>query len=126
MKRKGFIFVECILAVVIVSILAITMFPIINTSFKQVNSVKIKNELRNIAQSTIEILKSNDNLSSELLSELDLKDEVEVKADYISGGYKCVIYKINNSNNLIDIGVIAMYSNGEEVDRVELKASIRK
>ena len=126
MKRQGFTFLECILAVVIISILVITMFPIINTSFKQFQNIEIKNELRNIAQSTIETLKSKNSLSNELLDKLELRDEIEIKADYIKNDYKCIVRKLYNSNKLIEVEVLAIYYNGEEVDKIGLKASIRK
>lgn len=128
MKNKGFTLVECILAVTIVSILVITIFPILNTSTKLFENIQVKNDLRNLAQSTIEILKSDHKLGKELLSQLELEDQIEVQNCFMKDDYSCLIRRINTKgvSDVIDVEVIAQYSNGKEVEELAIKASLRK
>lgn len=126
MKRKGFTFLECILAIGILSIIAVSILPIISTSSKQFSSIGVKNELRNIGQSTIEILKSTNELSIQILEELETKDELVVNASYIKENYECIVKKIGDSENLIDVEVRALYYKDEEVEDIVLKATIKK
>lgn len=126
MKKKGFTFIECVLAIGILSIIGITILPVLETSLKQYSSITINNDLRNIAQSTIEILKSNDSLSVEWLEELEEKDYMEVEANYIKNDYKCSITRIYNSKFLVEVEVSAWIYKDKDVGEVVLKASIRK
>lgn len=126
MRKRGFTFIECILAIGILSLIAITILPIIDTSFKQFSNIVVKNELRNVAQSTIEILKSNEDLSYEWINQLESKDIINVESDYLEDDYKCIIKKIYNSQHLIEVEVMAISLNIEGVEEIVLKASIKK
>lgn len=126
MKKNGFTFIECILAIGILSIIAISILPIIDTSFSQFSNIEVKNELRNVAQSTIEILKSNNSLSYELIDELKTTALVEVREDYMEKNYMCTIKKLYESDRLMEVEVTAVYSNNKDVEEIALKASIKK
>lgn len=128
MKNKGFTLVECILTVTILSILVITIFPILNTSTKLFAHIQVRNDLRNLAQSTIEILKSDHKLGKELLSQLELEDQIEVQEDFVKDEYSCFIRRINTKglSPVIDVEVIAQYYHGKEVEELAIKASLRK
>lgn len=126
MNKKGFTFIECVLAIGILSIIAITILPIIESSFKQYSNIAVKNELRNIAQSTIEILKSNDSLGVELLIELDKEDYIQVEADYIKNNYRCDIKKIYSTESLVEVEVRASNYKERDVEEIVLKSSIKK
>lgn len=126
MNNKGFSFIECILAVGIISIIAISILPIIESSSKQFSNITIKNELRNIAQSNIEILKSESYLSDDLIGQLETKDSIEVKVNNIDKGYKCIIYKIYNAELLMEVEVVVSNYKDKDVEEIVLKASIKK
>lgn len=126
MNKNGFTFIECILAIGILSIIVITIFPIIESSLRQYSSITVNNELRNIAQSTIEILKSNDSLGEELLEGLKDREYIEVESDYIKNNYNCSIMKIYESTNLIEVEVKASFCKGEDVEEIVFKASVKK
>lgn len=124
--KKGFSFIECILAITILGIIAISILPVIDTSFKQFEEVQLKNDLRNVAQSTIEILKSRDPLSHKIINELEGKDEIEIKEDYIDEKYNCIVKKHYNSDTLMEVEVVVINTNQQEVREIALKASIKK
>lgn len=126
MNKNGFSFIECILAVGIISIIAISILPIIESSSKQFSNITIKNELRNIAQSTIENLKSQANFSDDLIEELETNDSIEVKADNIEKGYKCIVYKIYDTDLLMEVEVVVSNYKDKDVEEIALKASIKK
>src|SRR5699024_4409195 len=104
------------------------ILPIIDSSFKQFSNIRVKNELRNIAQSTIEVLKSDDELSNELIDELETIDIMKVKEDYIQNDYMCIIKKLYDSEHLMEVEVMAIYSSNKDkdVEEIALKASIKK
>lgn len=126
MKKDGFSFIECILAIGILSIIAISILPMIDASFNQFANITVKNELRNVAQSTIEILKSQDQLSDELLFELETNDCIEVETDYMEKDYQCTVNKLYNSEHLIEVEVRVTYHKDKDVEEVAIKASIKK
>lgn len=128
MRKDGFTFIECIVAIGILSIIAVSILPIIDSSFKQFSNIRVKNELRNIAQSTIEVLKSDDELSNELIDELETIDIMKVKEDYIQNDYMCIIKKLYDSEHLMEVEVMAIYSSNKDkdVEEIALKASIKK
>lgn len=126
MKKKGFSFIECILAIGIISIIAVSVFPIIDSSTKVYSRITINNELRTIAQSTIETLKSEDPLSSMWITKLEDRDSIDVNSHYIKDGYECKIKKIFNSEQLMEVEVIVTNIDSKDVKELVLKASIRK
>lgn len=124
--KKGFSFIECILAIGILSIIVISILPIVDTSFKQFDSIHKKNELRSIAQSTVELMKSNDELANELLWQLESTDKIDIKQDYIKDEYKCIVKRLYDSKYLMEVEVTVTNINKQDVGNIVLKASIIK
>lgn len=126
MNKNGFSFIECILAVAIIGIIVISILPIVESSSKQFSNITIKNQLRNIAQSTVEILKSDDYLSNKLIEDLEDKEFIEVEDTYLNKGYRCIIKKTYDSDLLMEVEVIASNYENKGVEEIVLKASIKK
>lgn len=126
MKKRGFTFIECILAMGILSVIVVTIYPIMDTSFVRFTNVDTKNELRTIAQSTIEILKSEDELSNYWIEELERTDSISIDTEYIQDGYNCIINILYNSEKLMEVEVIVTNNIDKVGEELGLKASIRK
>lgn len=124
--KRGFTFIECILAIGILSIIAVSVFPVLDSSTKVFSSTIHKNDLRTIAQSTVEILKSGDELSAIWIEELEEKNSIDVYPHYIKDRYECRINNIFDSESFIEVEVVVTNINSEDVEKLVLKASIKK
>lgn len=114
------------LAMGILSVIVVIIYPIMDTSLVRFTNVDIKNELRTITQSTIEILKSESELSNYWIEELENTNSISIDTEYIKDGYHCIINVLYSSDNLIEVEVIATNNNDKVGEELALKASIKK
>lgn len=121
MNNKGFIFVEVLVGLFLLGVAIVTYYPIINTSIYNLQLSKNRMEMINIAESTIEQLKSfsYDNTKEDeylfdiqlisLINELIDKESstinLPVNKSNNQWNYTCIIQKEEKLKNLLRIKV---------------------
>lgn len=124
--KKGYFFIEILVGLSILGLIATTTLPILNMSIDNFNRIKDKSEMNYIAEYVIEKFKTKDDYILELMSQLEGLPMVDYKDDSIDNlKYICSIIKTSNSDKLLEFKV-RVNKIGQEKDYVEYKASIPK
>lgn len=124
--KKGYFFIEILVGLSILGLIATTTLPILNMSIDNFNRIKDKSEMNYIAEYVIEKFKTKDDYILELMSLLEGLPMVDYKDDSIDNlKYICSIIKTSNSDKLLEFKV-RVNKIGQEKDYVEYKASIPK
>lgn len=125
--NRGFTLVEIICALALIGIITVSFFPIMNTSLKNISSLKNKNEMSYIGEMVVEKLKSPSDEAKSTLNSLDTNGVVDyVDDDFDSQKYNCKLIKLNSSDKLIEFNVKIELKGLEDGFNVEYRASIPK
>jgi hypothetical protein len=127
MKKGGFIFLEIILGIFLIGLIASTFFPIIVSSFNNFNRIKEKSEMIYIAEMVAERLKSDEELFNEIIPQLESHDIVEIYDEMIDDNrYKCTLCKLESLDRIVDLSINVSTKEQEKNSNVYLKISIPK
>ncbi|QQY80598.1 prepilin-type N-terminal cleavage/methylation domain-containing protein [Keratinibaculum paraultunense] len=139
MNNKGFTFIEILVGLFLLGLLTVTYYPIINTSIYNLQLSKNKMEMINIAESTIEQLKSfnyNKTKEDEYLFDMQtislINELVNKKSHTISlplnkndnhWGYTCIIQKEEKLKNFWKIRVtVSSIQKEQKLENVTIEA----
>src|SRR5699024_10281260 len=126
--RKGAIFMDILIALFLLGLGTITVFPILNTSFKGFSLAGRKAEMVYAAETVAETIMANRDELEDLFIQLEEHGEVDV-TDLLTDNfskYKCQIINTEDNEYLWNIKIIVNYNGKESISDVELQASIPK
>lgn len=135
MKKKGFTLIEAIIGLFLLGIIALTIIPIINSTYNMVSRNKLQLEMIYIGEMTVEKLKAFKEGSKEELYIYNTR--VSYIVDSFSRGsssftiysedeknYKIKIDKEDKNESIWAIHVVVSYEKGASYNEVEYKASL--
>lgn len=126
-KHKGFSLVEVICGIALIGIIAVSFFPLLNTSIKNISRLKDHSRISYIAETVVENLKTSSEKSVSTLNSLDIDGSINyIDEDIDSNKFKCTITKLSSTDKLIEFIVkVELKSLGDDFN-VEYKASVLK
>ena len=125
MKNKGFVFLEIIIGLFFIGIIASVFLPILTSSINNLNRVRDRDEMNYIGEMVVEKFKSGSPQVKSIISELDVDGEVDyIDNDFDADKYSCKITKLNTSDSLLEF--LVSVHNKEKGHNVLFKASLPK
>ena len=125
MNHKGFTFIEVLIGILLIGIVAITTLPIISLSFNNFSNLKYRMEMSYIGEMVIEKIKSFDVNSpeGEYIFDVNINDmilkfrennsvKITIKNQDNNGKPYCEIFKIDKGENLWEV-IVKVYSNNQ-------------
>ncbi len=138
MNNNGFTLVEVMMALFLLGLLTITIFPIFQTSLGIIDRNNLKLEMMHIGEMTIEKLKAFKEDSEEELYiyNTKVKDVIDIFSDSSEASlsistiedkdYKIQISKEEKNEGLWIVSVLVSYEKGEKHEEIEYKAFLQK
>ena len=125
--KKGFLFIEVLVGLFILGLVAVTCLPILNLSLNNFTRIKDKSEMHYIGEMVLEKFKSKDDYIVDLMAQLETVDAVDYSDNsFDSDKYSCQLVRLKSTHKLLEFKVIVNKQDQENNSYVEYKASIPK
>lgn len=126
MNKNGYILLDIVVGTFLIGLISITFFPMIVSSFNNFNIIKNKSEMIYIGEMVIERLKTDKDLSAQIIPILENQNSLDFNHILIDENYICNLNRIKSTDRFMDIKVSVSRKNQENSYNVDFKASIPK
>lgn len=126
-NRKGSMLIQIVIALFFLGIMSITFLPILTSSIKSFQRIKLQNEMIFIGEMIIEKIKSEAAKVSDISTQIELNDKINYEdEDFDCDRFNCYIHKIESSSDILEFSVRVENKNDGSSEYIEFKASIPK